>query len=268
MSGQGYSKLYMGSGKEASAADFSDYIGFSEDKEGAYTYTVPVEALDKALACAGFSKRKEQWYSRVILFHASSLPKDALLVSLPDYDKIELALRAYKKTSDSAAAGSENPSDADVRTNGTAEAITIDKEDGEYSIEVSLTGGSGKSTVNSPTILTVNDKKAYARIQWSSSNYDYMIVGNQKFLNIAEEGADSVFEIPITAMDTEIPVIADTTAMGTPHEVTYTLTFYSESIGSKSQMPQEAAKRVVAVAVIIIVGGGILNHFANKRKRV
>ena len=43
---------------------------------------------------------------------------------------------------------------------------------------------------------------------------------------------------------------------GYPHEINYTLTFYSDSIGSKSQMPQEAAKRVVAVALVIIVGVG------------
>ena len=55
--------------------------------------------------------------------------------------------------------------------------------------------------------------------------------------------------------------------MGAPHEIDYTLTFYSDSIGSKSQLPQEAAKRVVAVAVVIIVGGGILNYFVNKRNR-
>ena len=31
--------------------------------------------------------------------------------------------------------------------------------------------------------------------------------------------------------DEEMPVIADTLAMGTPHEINYTLTFYSDSIG-------------------------------------
>ena len=69
------------------------------------------------------------------------------------------------------------------------------------------------------------------------------------------------------SMDEGMPVLADTTAMGAPHEIDYTLTFYSDSIGSKSQLPQEAAKRVVAVAVVIIVGGGILNYFVNKRNR-
>ena len=148
-----------------------------------------------------------------------------------------------------------------------AAGMEIDKEDGEYSIQVDLEGGSGKATVTSPTILTVKDGQAYAQIQWSSSNYDYMIVDGEKYLPTNEEGMNSVYEIPILSMDEGMPVIADTTAMGTPHEINYTLTFYSESIGSKSQMPQEAAKRVVAVALVIIVGGGILNYFVNKRNR-
>ena len=148
-----------------------------------------------------------------------------------------------------------------------AAGMDIDKEDGEYSIQVDLEGGSGKASVTSPTILTVKDGQAYAQIQWSSSNYDYMIVDGEKYLPTNEEGMNSVFEIPVLSMDEGMPVIADTTAMGAPHEIDYTLTFYSDSIGSKSQLPQEAAKRVVAVAVVIIVGGGILNYFVNKRNR-
>ena len=148
-----------------------------------------------------------------------------------------------------------------------AAGMEIDKEDGEYSIQVDLEGGSGKATVTSPTILTVKDGQAYAQIQWSSSNYDYMIVDGEKYLPTNEEGMNSVYEIPILTMDEGMPVIADTVAMGAPHEIEYTLTFYSDSIGSKSQLPQEAAKRVVAVAMVIIVGGGILNYFVNKKRR-
>ena len=148
-----------------------------------------------------------------------------------------------------------------------AEPLSVDKEDGEYAIDVSMTGGSGKATVVSPTVFLVKDGKAYAKLQWSSSNYDYMIVDGKKYLPVNEEGTNSEFQIPVTIMDESMPVIADTTAMGTPHEINYTLTFYSDSIGSKSQMPQEAAKRVVAVALVIIVGGGILNYFVNKRNR-
>ena len=148
-----------------------------------------------------------------------------------------------------------------------ADGMSVDKADGEYSIQVDLEGGSGKASVTSPTILTVEDGKAYAQIQWSSSNYDYMIVNGKKLLNESEEGRNSVFTVPITVLDDKMEVIADTLAMGAPHEINYTLTFYEDSIGSKGQLPQEAAKRVVAVALVIIVGGGILNYFVNKRNR-
>lgn len=147
------------------------------------------------------------------------------------------------------------------------QAVEFDKEDGEYSIQVDLEGGSGKASVTSPTLFNVKDGMGYAQIQWSSSNYDYMIVDGEKYLPTNEEGMNSVFEIPILTLDEAMPVIADTTAMGAPHEIEYTLTFYSDFIGSKSQLPQEAAKRVVGVAMVIIVGGGILNYFVNKRNR-
>ena len=81
-----------------------------------------------------------------------------------------------------------------------AAGMDIDKEDGEYSIQVDLEGGSGKASVTSPTILTVKDGQAYAQIQWSSSNYDYMIVDGEKYLPTNEEGMNSVFEIPVLSM--------------------------------------------------------------------
>lgn len=145
--------------------------------------------------------------------------------------------------------------------------IETDMEDGEYSIQVDLEGGSGKASVSSPTLMLVKNGRMYAELQWSSSNYDYMIVDGEKFQNESEEGRNSVFTIPVTALDDKMEVIADTLAMGAPHEIDYTLTFYEASIGSKGQLPQEAAKRVVAVAMVIIVGGGILNYFVNKRNR-
>ena len=138
---------------------------------------------------------------------------------------------------------------------GGENAVKTDLEDGEYSIQVELEGGSGKASVSSPTLMLVKDGKMYARLQWSSSNYDYMIVDGEKYLNESEEGRNSVFTVPVTALDDKMEVIADT------------LTFYEASIGSKGQLPQEAAKRVVAVALVIIIGGGILNYFVNKRNR-
>mgnify|MGYP000004822693 CR=1 FL=1 len=61
------------------------------------------------------------------------------------------------------------------------QAVEFDREDGEYSIQVDLEGGSGKASVTSPTLFTVRDGNGYAQIQWSSSNYDYMIVDGEKY---------------------------------------------------------------------------------------
>ena len=104
-------------------------------------------------------------------------------------------------------------------------AVKTDLEDGEYSIQVELEGGSGKASVSSPTLMLVKEGKMYARLQWSSSNYDYMIVDGEKYLNESEEGRNSVFTVPVTALDDKMEVIADTLAMGAPHEIDYTLTF-------------------------------------------
>ena len=154
-----------------------------------------------------------------------------------------------------------------VQVLAAGEGLETDMEDGEYSIQVDLEGGSGKASVTSPALMIVKDGRMYAQLQWSSSNYDYMIVNEEKILNESEEGRNSVFTVPVTVMDDKMEVIADTLAMGAPHEINYTLTFYEDSIGSKGELPQEAAKRVVAVALAIIVGGGILNYFVNKRNR-
>lgn len=154
-----------------------------------------------------------------------------------------------------------------VQVLAAGEGLETDMEDGEYSIQVDLEGGSGKASVTSPALMIVKDGRMYAQLQWSSCNYDYMIVNEEKILNESEEGRNSVFTVPVTVMDDKMEVIADTLAMGAPHEINYTLTFYEDSIGSKGQLPQEAAKRVVAVALAIIVGGGILNYFVNKRNR-
>lgn len=99
--------------------------------------------------------------------------------------------------------------------------------DSEYYAAVTLGGGTGKATVESPAVITYVDGQAYARLVWSSKNYDYMIVDEVKYLNEAEPGEQSVFTIPIV-FDEEMEVIGDTVAMSTPHEIDYTLLFQLE----------------------------------------
>ena len=89
---------------------------------------------------------------------------------------------------------------------------------------MTLYGGSGKASVDSPAQVTVADGKATAVIIWSSSNYDYMIVDGTRYEPVNTEG-NSTYEIPVLYFGRPMPVIADTTAMSEPHEIAYSLLF-------------------------------------------
>ncbi len=111
---------------------------------------------------------------------------------------------------------------------------------------VTLEGGSGKASVESPCPVMDRSGDLFAVITWSSSHYDFMVVNGEKLLPVNTEG-NSTFEIPLkseeapsgssdsaasdTGRTTSLPadcameVQADTTAMSTPHLVDYTLSF-------------------------------------------
>lgn len=187
-----YEYLYSGTAEQAALADAADYIAPQETEDGC-VFTVPVTALDQEIDCAAFSAKKQLWYDRKLVFRADSLPDDAFKES--------------RSTS--------------------AESLSL--ADGTYTVAVKLEGGSGKASVQSPAKLTVTDGKATAEIVWGSNHYDYMIVGDEKYLPISTEDY-SVFEIPVAGFDYPMPVSADTTAMSTPHEIAYTLYFDSSTI--------------------------------------
>ena len=104
----------------------------------------------------------------------------------------------------------------------------VQLEDGSYTMDVTFEGGSGKAYIESPTAVTVAGDQITATVTWSSPNYDYMIVDGEKYLPVNTEG-NSVFEIPVEALDTPVTVIGDTVAMSQPHEIEYTLTFHSDT---------------------------------------
>lgn len=193
MGGTGYLKLYMGTGEAADGADEADYIPFQEIASGEHTFEVPVSALDMEIDCSAFSKNKETWYDRVLVFRSDSLPEEAF---------------------------------------AEGELITVESlklEDGRYMAEVTLEGGSGRAGVESPAVITVTDGRAVALIIWSSSNYDYMKVNDDRYEPVYSEG-NSTFEIPVSSFDRKIAVIANTIAMSQPHEVEYTLFFDASTL--------------------------------------
>lgn len=124
-----------------------------------------------------------------------------------------------------------DPVAADSReaANGSFAMSTL--ADGTYIIELTMEGGSGRASIQSPAQLAIAEGAATATLEWSSPNYDYMLVNGEKYLPVNTEG-NSVFEVPVEALDAPLTMIGDTVAMSTPHEVEYTVTFHSETLES------------------------------------
>lgn len=173
-----------------------DTVTYSDGlTEEVYGYDVPVPALDEEFDLALIGT-KGTWYDHKV---SVSNPEPVADETLAKQDEEKL------------------------------EAASADAADGTYSIEVTLSGGSGKAAVLSPATITVTGDGMTAKIEWSSPNYDYMLVNGEKYLPVNTEG-NSVFEIPVAGLDVEMDVIGDTVAMSTPHEVEYTLTFHSDTM--------------------------------------
>ena len=121
---------------------------------------------------------------------------------------------------------------SDPVAEGAADTFDLSAvEDGSYTIELTMEGGSGRASIQSPTQITVADGAVTATLEWSSPNYDYMLVNGEKYLPVNTEG-NSVFEVSVEALDAPLTMIGDTVAMSTPHEVEYTVTFHSETLES------------------------------------
>ncbi|MCR5136825.1 MAG: ABC transporter substrate-binding protein [Oscillospiraceae bacterium] len=193
MGGTAYRYLWPGTATEADAGSEEDWIEAETDSEGRCVFSFPVAALDTGVPCAAWSRNKELWYDRTLCFRADSLPPEAFR-------------EGYLTTAES-----------------------LGLVDGEYLVEVSLSGGSGRAKIESPARLIVKDGKCVARIRWGSRNYDYMRVGELRFDPLSEEET-SAFEIPVAVFNRPMAVVADTVAMSEPHEIEYSLTFDAASV--------------------------------------
>lgn len=168
----------------------TDKVTYSDGwTEEVYGFDIPVPALDEEFDVALIGK-KGKWYDHKVI------------VTDPQ---------------------------AETADSGGVTVEELNLEDGSYTVEVALEGGSGKASVESPAKLEIKDGAATVTLIWSSPNYDYMIVNGEKYLMLDTEG-NSAFEIPVSGFDFEMPVTADTVAMSTPHEIDYTLTFDSSTL--------------------------------------
>ena len=118
--------------------------------------------------------------------------------------------------------------------------------DGIYSVGITMTGGTGKAHILSPVQLSVSGGEMTATVEWSSPNYDLMIVDGKEFLPVNDSG-NSVFEIPVYTLDEPLSVKAETLAMSEPHLIDYEIVFDAASL------PQSST-----VSVPLIAGGAVL----------
>lgn len=210
LSGKGYSNVTMLSAADSEGLTSLEGTTAAVGKDGKYVFTLPVQSLNTELVCSAFSKKKQKWYERRVVFYSEKIPAENLFVTPYVMQKCGL-------------------------------------KDGSYTISVKLAGGSGKASVKSPASLRVKDGIPLARIEWSSPNYDYMILNGEKILPLANE-QNSVFELPVLVFDKAMSVFADTTAMSTPHEILYQLEFSLET----------AQRKGFSLATLIILATALL----------
>ena len=193
-------KLYLGLAEDAKkeGAELIDHtvetVNYSDgttDEANAFDVPVPVIGKEFDLALIG---KKDKWYDHKVVV----------------------------KNPVPASEAEDAPAGGDAATQSDAGDFT-------QTINVTLEGGSGKATVESPAKFKGAEGNYTVRLVWSSPHYDYMIVNGEKYLPVNTEG-NSVFEIPVASFAEPITVIADTTAMSKPHEVEYVLTFDEDSI--------------------------------------
>ena len=175
----------------------TDTVTYSDGMtDEVYGFDIPVPAIDEEFDVALIGT-KNKWYDHKVKVTNPEKTADATAATTEDTEKV------------------------------TAEDLKL--EDGDYTAEVKMEGGSGRASVTSPTGFTVKDSKVTASVEWSSPYYDYMLIGDEKYEPVNEDG-NSVFEIPIDGFDYPMEVVADTVAMSTPHEIEYTLQFDSATI--------------------------------------
>lgn len=210
LSGKGYSNVTMLSAADSEGLTSLEGTTATVGKDGKYVFTLPVQSLNTELVCSAFSKKKQKWYERRVVFYSEKIPAENLFVTPYVMQKCGL-------------------------------------KDGSYTISVKLAGGSGKASVKSPASMRVKDGIPLARIEWSSPNYDYMILNGKKILPLAND-QNSVFELPVLVFDKAMSVFADTTAMSTPHEILYQLEFSLET----------AQRKGFSLAALIILATALL----------
>ena len=239
LSGTGYDYLYVGTSAEAALADKSKWIPYVVDKNGMYTYTIPVSLLDTGISVAAFSHKKQVWYDRTLTFASAGMKNLNNSNSTNGTTGNNGNTNQGNNTSQNTNFGTGTPS------GGTGTNQTPDKEskyeadlnggtarvnsattlvDGVYTPDkFSWSGGTGKVSI-SCTKITVTGGQAYATIVFSSGSYGYVKANGNTYYPTAT-GSTSTFVIPVE-LNKNNTIIGMTTKMSTAHEISYSIFIY------------------------------------------
>ena len=267
LSGTGYGYLYMGTKEEAASADQSSWIPYQVNEEGKYTYTVPVEALDKEIAVAAYSIKKGIWYDRTLTFQSETMKKIADLNSTDSENKGDSGNNG--NTGNSGTTGGSNNT-GNTGTNNSAfpggsvsgtnsgktdgndgKADNVSKyesdtsgstshvdsgttlKDGVYTPDrFTWSGGTGKVQITCNKV-TIKNGQAYATLVFSSDHYQYVKANGNKYYTTKGGGSATVV-IPV-ALNQNNKIIGMTDKMSVAHEIEYTIFIYlAAAIGGTS----------------------------------
>ena len=255
LSGTGYGYLYMGTKEEAASADQSSWIPYQVNEEGKYTYTVPVEALDKEIAVAAYSIKKGIWYDRTLTFQSETMKKIADLNSTDSENKGDSGNTGNSGTtggsSNTGNTGTNNSAFPGGSVSGTnsgktdgndGKADNVSKyesdtsgstshvdsgttlKDGVYTPDrFTWSGGTGKVQITCNKV-TIKNGQAYATLVFSSDHYQYVKANGNKYYT-TKGGGSATAVIPV-ALNQNNKIIGMTDKMSVAHEIEYTIFIY------------------------------------------
>ena len=176
LSKQGYDYLYMGKAEEAAKADKNNWIPFNE-VNGKYTYTIPVKALNTGIEVASHSKKYNKWYDRTITFKSEGMQFQGLKEGTYEYVK-----------------------------DATNQVYTVTTYPGKFSV--------------TEATLSKTAEGMKAKVTLKGTGYDALYLGSKEdaenddgknWIASCEtkgegENQQYVFEIPVSALNTSIPI--------------------------------------------------------------
>lgn len=230
LSGTGYDYLYMGTGADAEKADCKSWVPYVVDANGKYTYTIPVEALDKEIAVASHSIKKNQWYARTLTFKYDTLQK----ISDDSNTNPSNPSTPSKPSDNNGNSGASKPNDGkadneskwEADTSGSTSAVNSSTTlvDGVYTPDrFSWSGGTGKVKISCNKV-TITNGQAFATLVFDSDHYQYVKTNGKTYYTTKGGGMATVI-IPV-ALNENNTILAMTDKMSVAHEIAYTIFVY------------------------------------------